>query len=57
MILKNKKIIKIYIIILLFKIKTIKKIIINYTNNMQQKKNQNYNLKINKTYQNNKLKS
>ncbi len=57
MILKNKKIIKIYIIILLFKIKTIKKIIINNTNNMQQKKNQNYNLKINKTYQNNKLKS
>ena len=57
MILKNKKIIKIYIIILLFKIKTIKKIIINNTNNMQQKMNQNYNLKINKTYQNNKLKS
>ena len=57
MIFKNKKIIKIYIIILLFKIKTIKKIIINNTNNMQQKMNQNYNLKINKTYQNNKLKS
>ena len=57
MILKNKKIIKIYIIILLYKIKTIKKIIINNTNNMQQKMNQNYNLKINKTYQNNKLKS
>ena len=57
MIFKIKKKIKIYIIILLFKIKTIKKIIINNTNNMQQKMNQNYNLKINKTYQNNKLKS